>query len=142
MCGGPGPDEGQACGQAYDQMRYVNLTAFVPAAVGEVESMLRTDPEVLRVRAVRVAETPFEMIVNEERQAEKQEISLRFIELDRMLLEGPSAAQMERGMTKEVWDKHVNKIRGELLSDVQAFKRRRFRGHKFDYTGSGISTEQ
>ena len=139
--------KGKRVAEAYDQVRFVNMTAYVQhTALGEVERTLRSDPEVLRVRTVRVAETPFEMIVDEERRAEKQEISLRFIELDRMLLKGPSEAQMagESGhppMTKEGWEAHVNMVRGELLSDVQALRRRRFHGHKFDYTGSGISTE-
>ena len=44
-------------------------------------------------------------------------------------------------MTKEKWDDHVNMVRRELLNDVQALRRRRFEGHKFDYTGSGISTD-
>lgn len=139
--------KGKRVAEAYDQVRFVNLTAYMQlSALEKVERTLRSDPEVLRVRTVRVAETPFDMIVDEERRAEKQEITLRFIELDRMLLRGPSEEQMagldgKKLMTKQDWEDHLNMVRSELLSDVQALRRRRFHGHKFDYTGSGISTE-
>ena len=134
--------KGKRVAEVYDQVRYVNMTAYAShRALGEMERTLRSDPEVLRVRTLRVAETPFAMIQDEERRAEKQEISLRFIELDRMLLKGPSEAQMEQGITKDGWDDHINMVRSELLADVQALRRRRFHGHKFDFTGSGISTE-
>ena len=66
--------KGKRVAEACDQVCTSTRQLVQHAGAGRGESMLRTDPEVLRVRAVRVAEITIRDDVSEERQAEKQEI--------------------------------------------------------------------
>ncbi len=71
------PIKGQV-GEKFDEARYLNFTCFVGTdTVRELEKNFRTDDTCLRVRCSRIADTPIQAILQDEREAQRRAFAVQ-----------------------------------------------------------------
>jgi ribosomal protein S6 len=111
------PMRGAGQGGPQDQARFINMTCFVkPSTLTDIEETLRKDEIILRVRTTLVAETPYDMIREVEKEKDRARLQMKFNLMD--------AEEDEE--VADAWKK-------ELMEEVGQRKKERFEGHRFTY---------